>query len=126
MEVGDKVRAVREQKGITQAQLAEAVGVHTTTVTLWENHRNRRQVTDQHLHKIAQALGVHVTELIEGTDYNQEPPPASVATINLVEKVLLDTFRRLPEHVQTLQLAQLIECERISRLKGASAHSPSN
>jgi transcriptional regulator with XRE-family HTH domain len=122
MEVGDRLRQVRERLKISQAQLAEKVGVHPTTVTLWENHKNRRQISDEHLQQIAKALGVQLSELTGGVD--PEQIETSLARLNVVEKVLVDTFRRLPNHVQTLQLAQLIECERVSRLQDTAGKQP--
>ena len=35
------VRAVREQLGLTQEELAEEIGVTTKTINNWENGRNR-------------------------------------------------------------------------------------
>jgi transcriptional regulator with XRE-family HTH domain len=35
------IRAYREQKGLTQAQLAKALGVHKSTVERWERGISR-------------------------------------------------------------------------------------
>jgi DNA-binding XRE family transcriptional regulator len=39
MDVGDRLRQIRERLGMTQGELAAKIGVHETTVTLWENRK---------------------------------------------------------------------------------------
>ena len=57
--------ALLKQRGLTQAQFAELVGVTPMAVSRWLNCDVRLST----LFKIAAALGVHITELF--------PPPES-------------------------------------------------
>jgi transcriptional regulator with XRE-family HTH domain len=41
MEFGELVKSVREQVGLTQVGLAEALGVSFPTVNYWENGRSK-------------------------------------------------------------------------------------
>lgn len=61
---GATIRALRESKGLTQAQLAERLFVSDKTVSKWENGKGYPDISL--LESIAEALGVSVTELLSG------------------------------------------------------------
>lgn len=66
MTTGEMIKAARKKAGMTQAQLAEKLGIAYQTVAQWENDlRNPKLNT---LQRIAAALTVPVTELID--DWN--------------------------------------------------------
>lgn len=56
--IGEKIRELRKLLGITQAELANRLGVEQATVSLYES--NKRAITIEMLMKIAKALGVDV------------------------------------------------------------------
>ena len=108
MEVGDRLRAARERRHMTQGELAAKLGVNIATVTLWENRKNRRQVGTKYLRKIAEALDIRVSELL---GENEPPPPQTgLVTIDLAETQLLRLFRLMPQELKLVQLAQFFEC----------------
>lgn len=78
MNVGERIKRAREALRLSQAALAEAVGVQTNTVWRWENQRATPDV--EVISQIAQTLGVPVayffceTEKSEGK--NVVPPVA--------------------------------------------------
>lgn len=59
--MGKRLKRIRKQKGITQEALAEAVGVHSTYVSMVE--RGVRNPTFKTMDKIARALKVDIREL---------------------------------------------------------------
>jgi len=61
---GATIRALRESKGLTQAQLAERLFVSDKTVSKWENGKGYPDISL--LESIAGALGVSVAELLSG------------------------------------------------------------
>ena len=61
---GVTIRNLREQKGITQAQLAEQLKVSSKTVSKWETAKGLPDITL--IEPLAQALGVSVLELMSG------------------------------------------------------------
>lgn len=62
MTTGELIKAARKKAGMTQAQLAEKLGISYVGVSQWENDlRNPKLDT---LQRIASALGVPVQELI--------------------------------------------------------------
>jgi transcriptional regulator with XRE-family HTH domain len=61
---GNKIRVLREQKGLTQLYLATVVGVTTDTISRWENRRYPSIKLDN-ARKLAEALEVSLDELLE-------------------------------------------------------------
>lgn len=65
-DIGARIRAVRRERGMTQDELADQVGVSRSAVAQWETGRTG-QVTGN-LSRIAGALGVNVEYLMVGDD----------------------------------------------------------
>ena len=116
VDIGDRLREARERIGMTQLELAEKVGVHVATATLWENRRNRRPVATKHIHKLAEVLGIRVSELLgEETRELSSPPPIpdpepTLTTQTNAEYQLLRLFRQMSEKLKLWQLAQFMQC----------------
>jgi transcriptional regulator with XRE-family HTH domain len=65
-DIGTRIRNVRRERGLTQDELAEQVGVSRSAVAQWETGRTG-QVTGN-LSRIASALEVNVEYLMVGDD----------------------------------------------------------
>ncbi len=74
---GSRVRALREQKGLTQLYIATAVDVTTDTVSRWENKRYPT-IKKENALKLADALEVELGALLDRDDA-PEPAPARTA-----------------------------------------------
>ena len=61
---GAAIRRLREKRGMTQAELAEKIGVSSKTVSKWETAKGLPDITL--LQPLAQALRVSVVELMNG------------------------------------------------------------
>ena len=61
---GEKVRKLREAKGLTQLYLATFVGVTTDTISRWENRRYPN-IKQENAEKLAEALEVELVEILE-------------------------------------------------------------
>ena len=61
---GSTIRQLRENRGLTQAELAEKIGVSSKTVSKWETAKGLPDITL--LQPLAQALGISVIELMNG------------------------------------------------------------
>ncbi|MBQ9628528.1 MAG: helix-turn-helix transcriptional regulator [Synergistaceae bacterium] len=68
--LGERIRTSRKGK-MTQAQLAEAVGVHEITIRRWESGERTPDVKE--IQKISQVLNVPIGELLN--DSSLEMPP---------------------------------------------------
>jgi transcriptional regulator with XRE-family HTH domain len=61
---GSTIKALREARKLTQAELAETVGVSSKTISKWETAKGLPDITL--LLPLAQALGISVIELMNG------------------------------------------------------------
>jgi transcriptional regulator with XRE-family HTH domain len=53
----NKIKEFREVAGLTQAQLADRVGVMVQQISAWENSGPEKSLTVRNLEKIAKAVG---------------------------------------------------------------------
>lgn len=90
MTIGERIKQVRMQKGLTQKQVAERCGMADSAIRKYESGIIRPKI--ETLHRLSDALGVHILELMEVdkelsrysyelTDVQQLPgsPPLSAA-----------------------------------------------
>lgn len=68
--IGERIRALREQKGLTQGQLAEIIGNDGNTISRWE--RNKIGVGNKYIAKLADALDTSIPYLM-GLNSNVAP-----------------------------------------------------
>ena len=61
---GPVIRRLREARGLTQAELADKVGVSSKAVSKWETAKGLPDISL--LQPLSQALGVSVIELMNG------------------------------------------------------------
>ena len=61
---GNTIKQLREDRGLTQAELAEKIGVSSKTVSKWETAKGLPDITL--LQPLSQALGISVIELMNG------------------------------------------------------------
>lgn len=64
MTFGEKVRAAREARNMTQEQLANAIGMSKRMVSYWENHNKRPKSRDTYS-VVAEALGMDAEVLLD-------------------------------------------------------------
>ena len=61
---GTTIKQLREERNMTQAELAERIGVSSKTISKWETAKGLPDITL--LQPLAQALGISVIELMNG------------------------------------------------------------
>lgn len=77
---GKFICALRKEKGLTQAALAETLGISNRTVSKWENGDGMPDIAL--LQEVASALGVTVDELLRG---ERNPAPAAEIKVTEIE-----------------------------------------
>lgn len=92
-DVGLIIKQARIEKGLTQEQLAEKVGVKKSAVAKWENGRVS-EIKRSNLKMLAEALGLRPTQLLGN---NEEKPTAADDGLpeDMIE--LIDCIKKLPE-----------------------------
>lgn len=63
---GERVRELRQKRGLSQEELARAAGLHRTYVS--DIERGKRNVALMNIARLARALGKSVGELTEGVE----------------------------------------------------------
>lgn len=81
---GALIREAREEKNLSQQQLAEQMHITRTTVSKWENGRGMPDVSL--LERLAEALDLSVTELVCGERTTGEPETALRDVIRISDK----------------------------------------
>ena len=82
MTLGDKIRFIRKEKGLTQKELANKL--ETTQQNLAQYENGKRQPKIETIKKIAVALGISENRLLEWDD-----PDLSIAMLEIIERDLL-------------------------------------
>lgn len=89
-EMGKRIRAIREQKGMTCTALAEQVGISAQGMWNLESGNNGR--TLDKLPKIAKALGCRIDDLFPEMDEVPEPDGGKPVSADGFEDDSLDTL----------------------------------
>lgn len=83
MAIGERIRQIRKEKGITQKRLAELTGIAEITIRQYEAGKYKpKSIT---IHKIAKALGVSACDLDEQLIVNK--PLCEYTTKELLEEI---------------------------------------
>ncbi len=95
---GERIRAARQAAGLTQADLARAVGVSRSAVAQWETDRSGQ--VGGNLARIARVLGTAVEYLLTG----QQPAGGGPMAVHATEFALLRLYRACSEDDQAFLL----------------------
>lgn len=98
MDIGNQLRNLLEQDGITQKQLAEALNISTTTLNGYI--QNRRQPDAKTVIRLASYFRT-TTDYIYGLTTLREP---MVSPYNAEERHLVNIYRCIPEDKKPLYI----------------------
>ena len=101
--MAQRIKALRQEKGLTLEQVADVVGVGKSTVRKWETGIIANMKRDK-IASLAKALGT-TPEYLMGWDEKKESP--SERTLTEGEELMLELFRKIPEDKQTAALEML-------------------
>ena len=112
IKIGKFIAALRKEKGLTQEQLGEKLGVTNKTISRWENGNYMPDV--EMLILLSKEFGVSINELISGErllaeDFKKAADNNLVAALNnstftLKEKIAFFKRKWLHEHISTIVL----------------------
>jgi transcriptional regulator with XRE-family HTH domain len=95
MDVGTLIKQARLEKGYTQEELAEKVGVKKSAVAKWENGRVS-EIKRSNLKMLSEALDLKPTQLLGDSGYNLGPY-SSVEELSENQRKLIDFALTVPE-----------------------------
>lgn len=105
--MAQRIKTLRQEKGLTLEQVAEVVGVGKSTVRKWETgmiaNMRRDKIAD-----LAKALGTTPAYLMGWKEENAEKESSpSEPQLTEGEKTMLELFRLVPEDKQQLVLQMI-------------------
>lgn len=104
MSIGERIKAERQKKGISQAALGEMLQITQQAVAKWE--RDLSEPDSQMLIKLANYFGVTIDYLLGGNTSNIDANFAAATNdaLSEQEKELIAMFRQLSPYLQGLTL----------------------
>lgn len=112
VKIGKFIAALRKEKGMTQEQLGEKLGVTNKTVSRWENGNYMPDI--EMLSLLSKEFGVSINEIISGERLGTEEfkkaaddnlvTALSSSTFTLKEKITFFKKKWLREHIATIIL----------------------
>lgn len=98
MAIGDNIKNLRLQHGLSQAELADVVGVSDKAVSTWEQNKAVPRMGP--IQKMADFFGVKKSDIIEPSDNTTISPPnkrapKNIISLNLDESKLISDYRNL-------------------------------
>lgn len=112
MSVGERIAALRRERGLSQAALAAATGVSRSAVAQWETDRSGQ--VRGNLSRIAAALDVSVEVLLHGA------AARGGEALTGDELALLRLYRICPPAVRATLLRDVLQLTRLSMIPPAS------
>ena len=103
---GSTIAALRKEKGMTQLELAQSMGVTDKAVSKWERNLSFPDVAS--LLRLAEQLGVSVDELLEAKTSAQEEPARNKVR-PLIELVLKAVALAMGVGVTALSIMDEVE-----------------
>lgn len=97
---GQRLAALRKDRGMTQPQLAEVIGVSVQMIEYYE--RRARNPSVDTIERVAAALGVEPAYFLTGKEHKRKKPGPPSALEKRIERL-----RRLPKKEQEVVLKML-------------------
>ncbi len=94
MDIGILIRRARTEKGYTQEELAELVGVKKSAVAKWENGRVS-EIKRSNLKRLSEALGLNPNELV-GSELQTKKPPDN-SGLSERKKAFIEIVKQMSE-----------------------------
>lgn len=116
MQTGERIRELRLQHGLTQQELADAVGCSRPAVVLWET--GLRQTPLGQLRKIAKILQAPLSELLgewRRGEVERITDPDELALVEL--------YRQLPQSIREKHLELFVEQVRLGEKAQVKRHT---
>ena len=104
--MAQRIKALRQEKGLTLEQVADVVGVGKSTVRKWETGMIANMKRDK-IALLAKALGTTPAYLMGWKENEEKKDSPSEPSLTEGEKMMLELFRRIPEDRQAAALELL-------------------
>ena len=100
--MGNRIRALRKDNGLTMKQLGKKIGLAESTISQYET--GKRNPDNETLLKLGEIFGVTVGYIL-GSEEKEIAPGEQALTEG--EKTLLELFRKIPSEQQEMVLQMI-------------------
>lgn len=100
--MGNRIRALRKDNGLTMKQLGKKIGLAESTISQYET--GKRNPDNETLLKLGEIFGVTVGYIL-GSEEKEITPGEQALTEG--EKTLLELFRKIPSEQQEMVLQMI-------------------
>ena len=104
--MAQRIKALRQEKGLTLEQVAEVVGVGKSTVRKWETGMIANMKRDK-IADLAKALGTTPAYLMGWEEDAEQKDSPTEPQLSEGEQLMLELFRKIPEDRQAAALELL-------------------
>lgn len=111
MKFNERLRAIRKEKGLTQAELAEKAGIAVNSVRLYEAGARLPKLDT--IARMAVAMGLYAGDLVDAGQWGQVQPGEDSETASAAESQLIYHFRTLNDNGQTVAVERVQELTQI-------------
>lgn len=94
MSIAERIKTIRKEKGLTQKQLAELSGLLEPTIRKYES--GKVQPKSENLNKIANALGVHPSQIDSRLVWNDEYDVKQLAEDSVLWEAIVRRYGEEP------------------------------
>lgn len=105
-EMAQRIKNLRQEKGLTLEQVADVVGVGKSTVRKWETGMIANMKRDK-IAALAKALGTTPAYLMGWKEDDTKQDSPNERTLTEGEELMLQLFRKIPEDKQAAALEML-------------------
>lgn len=124
----DRIRLARRHAALSQAKLAQAIGVQRSAVSHWESPQGKNPSVD-HLRTVAMVTGVTFEWLATGRGKMQLSEDAKLDSVSAAEAVLVEdslelrllgAFREAPPRIRVavVEIVEELAARRMGRSRG--------
>ena len=111
MKFNERLRAIRKEKGLTQAELAEKAGIAVNSVRLYEAGARLPKLDT--IARMAVAMGLYAGDLVDAGQWGQVQPGEDSETASAAESQLIYHFRTLNDNGQSVAVERVQELTQI-------------
>ena len=104
--MAQRIKALRQEKGLTLEQVAEVVGVGKSTVRKWETGMIANMKRDK-IADLAKSLGTTPAYLMGWEEDAEQKDSPTEPQLSEGEQLMLELFRKIPEDRQAAALELL-------------------
>lgn len=121
----DRIKSLREQRGLTQQELANKVGFKTASA-INKIELGLRDINQTKIIRFAEALNTTPSYLMGWEDESQQKKPPEIGELSAFEQKFIEVYRSVPENRKPEVEAVLTSILGLSAARGSDQNGESS